>query len=330
MTHRLKRCLGRIAGVMALLLGAGCAPEPAAPLRVGMCVWPQLEFFHLAQEKGFNRDAGLSVRLVQFSTVSDCRRAFERGQIDVMGASLIEVLQIRDQSPRSPQVIQVLDYSAGADVILARPDFSDGDSLRGARIGVEVASLGAYVLARGLEKYGLSLADVRPSSMDPQSMEAAFRNGELDAVVMYPPASTKLLRDFKAKLLFSTADVPGEVVGLVAVEAEVAASRAADVALLMQTFRRAQAYAAQNPADANAIMGAREGLTPQEFAAALGDEGIRLVSAGEQAGFLGAGGKLGPIIERTNRFLRQSKLLTGPDRRAGIINAGFISPGISP
>jgi NitT/TauT family transport system substrate-binding protein len=247
-----------------------------------------------------------------------------------MGASLIDVLQIRDQSPRSPQVIQVLDYSAGADVILVRPDFADGAALRGARIGVEVASLGAYVLARGLEKYGLGLADVRPTSMDPVSMEAAFRNGELEAVVMYPPESTKLLRDFKAKVLFSTAEIPGEVLGLVAVEAEVAAFRATDVVLLIQTFRRAQAYAAQSPAEAYAIMGAREGLTSQEFAAALSDTGIKLVSAGEQADYLGPGGKLNAIIDRTDRFLRQSKQLTGPDRRAGIVNTGFILPGVSP
>ncbi len=329
MTQRLRRSLGRIVGLVVVLWVAGCAPKPVVPLRVGMSVWPPLEFFHLAQEKGFNREAGIAVRIVQFSTVADCRRAFERGQIDVMGASLVEVLQIRDQSPRSPQVIQVLDYSAGADLILVRPDFAGGVGLRGARIGVEVASLGAYVLARGLEKYGLGLADVRPSSMDPESMEAAFRNGELDAVVMYPPASTKLLRDFKAKVLFSTAEIPGEVVGLIAVEAEVAVTRAADVGRLMQAFRRAQAYAAQNPADAHAIMGAREGLTAQEFAAALGDTGIRLVSAVEQADYLGAGGKLGPVIERTDRFLRQGGQLRGPDRRVGIVNAGFIVPNNS-
>ncbi|MCX6921662.1 MAG: ABC transporter substrate-binding protein, partial [Verrucomicrobia bacterium] len=119
---------------------------------------------------------------MEFNSLSDARRAYERGQVNTLASTVIEVLQARDNSSRSPQIVQVVDYSNGADVILARPGLTNGASLRGARIGLELASLGVYVLARGLERSGLSLADFKTMPMDQLSMGDAVRKGELDAV----------------------------------------------------------------------------------------------------------------------------------------------------
>jgi len=141
---------------------------------VGLNAWPGYEFLYLAQEEGYFRDEGLDVRVVEFCFLSDARRAYERGQIDILGTTVIEVLQIRDNRLREPQIVQVVDCSDGADVIIARPGFASGASLKGARVGVELASLGIYVLIRRLEKSGLSFADVETVFMDQLSMEEAF------------------------------------------------------------------------------------------------------------------------------------------------------------
>ena len=78
--------------VAVLSLGVGCSPEKPTTLRVGINPWPGYEFLYLAQEKGFYRDAGLDVRLVEFSSLADTRRAYERGQINAIGTTVIEVL----------------------------------------------------------------------------------------------------------------------------------------------------------------------------------------------------------------------------------------------
>jgi NitT/TauT family transport system substrate-binding protein len=187
--------LSLLVAMTALLLTSACAPPQAPALRVGINPWPGYEFLYLAQEKGFYRDQGFDLRLIEFNSLSDARRAFERGQIDAIAATVIEVLQVRDNSARSPQIVQVVDYSNGADVILARSGISNEAGLRGARIGLELASLGVFVLSRGLEQNALSLTDVKLVSMDQLSMENAYQNGELDAIVTYPPTSTKLLRN---------------------------------------------------------------------------------------------------------------------------------------
>lgn len=313
----------------ALLLSLGCAPEQAASLRVGINPWPAYEFLYLAQEKGFYRDQGLDLRLVEFNSLSDARRAFERGQIDAIAATVIEVLQVRDNSARSPQIVQIVDYSNGADVILARPGITHAAGLRGARIGLELASLGVYLLTRCLEQNALSLTDVKLASMDQLSMEDAYQKGELDAVVTYPPTSTKLLRNSQVNTVFSSAQIPGEVIDVIAVEAAINSRRPADVAKLLRAYHRAVAYTREHPAEAYRIMAEREGITPDEFRAALSG-GIQLLSASDQMAYLRAGGKLAGVIDASDRSLRQSGQIKGPDRRNNISTAAFAAAGSSP
>lgn len=322
-TRLLPGGLALLVVLAALAVPCGCTPKALPVLRVGINAWPGYEFLYLAQEKGFYRDAGLEVRLVEFSSLADSRRAYERGQIDAMGATVIEVLMIRDQSARSPQIVQVVDCSAGADVILARPGIKTGADLRGARIGVELASLGVYVLARGLERNGLHLPEVKAISMDQISMEDAFRKGELDAVVTYPPTSIKLLANTRAHLVFSTAEIAGEILDVLVVEEEINRRHPGDVAKFLKAFQQAVAYARTYPADANRIMAAREGISPEEFAGALTD-GLKLLTAADQAAYFQQGGRLATVIDATERILRQGGQIKGPDRRAGIGNPTFL------
>ncbi len=319
----------RLCFLALLTFVAGCAQPPPAPLRIGINAWPGYEFIYLAQEKGFYRDEGLEVRVVEFSSLADCRRAFERGQIDALGATVVEVLQASDQSDRTPQIIQIVDSSHGADVIIAQPGITNAEGLRGRKIGVELASVGVYVLARGLETIGLGLGDVTAVSMDQTSMEAAFRRGELDAMVTYPPFSIKLQRDRLANTLFSSAEIPGEVLDVIAADARVIGQRPRDIERLVRAYQKAIRYAQEHPAEAHSIMARREGITPQEFSASLTD-GIRILPPTDQSLYLKADGKLSKVIDRTDRILRQAKQINGVDRRAQVISPTLVttaSPG---
>lgn len=289
---------------LALVIGTSCSPS-APPLRIGINAWPGYEFLYLAQEKGFYRDEGVDIRILEFSSLSDARRAYERGQIDGLGTTVIDVLQIRDHSNRAPQIVQVVDYSDGADMVLARPGITSSATLRGKRIGVELGSLGVYILARCLEKHQLAPSDITLVSADQMSMEKEFLKGDLDAIVTYPPTSVKLLNGGKAHQFFTSAEIPGEVLDVIAVKARLTKFRAPDISKLLRAFHRAVEYSARNPADAYAIMSAREGLTSEEFATAL-RAGTRLVSAAQQSDYLGSDGKLLNIIETADRILRQN------------------------
>lgn len=286
-----------------------------APLRIGLNAWPGYEFLYLAQERGFYRDAGVAVQLVEFNSLSDARRAYERGQIDGLGTTVIEVLQARQNRQCNLQIVDVVDYSDGADEILVRPGRTD---LRGARVGVELGSLGIYVLVRALEKGGLTLSDVTAINMDQLSMREAYQRGEIDALVTYPPVSVSIKKDGKAQSHFTTASIPGEVVDVIAVDERIVVERSGELRRLLDAFHRAKDFTKQEPAIALPIMAAREGISTDEFSAALKD-GVKLVARGEQAAYLGAGGKLQNVIDMADRIMRASGQITGPDRRTGIM-----------
>lgn len=311
---------------LALLSLVSCSEKKPEPLRIGTNAWPGYEFLHLAAAKGFFEEAGVDVMLLEFSSLADCRRAYERGQLDGMACTVIEVLQARDQSRRSPQIVQVVDYSDGGDVILGSGAIQSGKELRGKRIGVELASLGVYVMARGLEELGLDMESVEVVSTDQLSMEEALKNGEIDAAVTYPPTSIRLLREPGVQVLFSTKQVPGEVVDVIAMEKSVCDSRQGDVQAVIHSFNRAVKYARQHPDDAHAIMAKRQGITTQEFSEILSD-GIVMVGADEQSEFFKPGGKLEQVVERSDKVLRKTGQLDGPDRRVGIVRAEFVSGG---
>lgn len=311
-----------IQSLFLLITLTGCEMQPPEPLRIGLNTWATYEFLYLADKKGFFKDENLDVKLIEFSSLFDAQRAYVRGQIDGLGTTVVDVLQMRDESPRSLQIVQVMDYSNGADMILSNANITKGKDLHGKKIGLELASLGIYILARGFDKFGLTLDDVQMQTMDQISLTAEFRKGTFDAIVTYAPMSIQLQRDTKANTLFSTNEISGEVVDVLAIDQAIIDSRPDDIEKLLRAYYRAVDYAQQNPDESYALMGAREGLTPQEFKEAI-TNGIQLVTQAEQNDFLKQGGKLETVVDMADKIMRKAGQIKGADYRAETITPRF-------
>ncbi|MFO0376289.1 MAG: ABC transporter substrate-binding protein [bacterium] len=260
------------------------------PLRVALNPWPGYEFASLAAELGYFEEEGVKVRLVELSSLSDCRRAFERHQVDGMFSTLVEVLLSQQQSGLPSEIALVADASEGADVILAREDLPDLASLKGRRIAVEDASINEVILLRALQSAGMALADVQVLHMAALEMPRAFAEGRIDAAVSYPPMSLQLL-SLGAHTIFCTRTMPGVILDVLAFHRDTATNRPDDIAAFGRAFFRAMEYAEQNPQKALTLMAARQGITADQFREVLSG-GIRLIGAAEQRGYLSPGGRL--------------------------------------
>jgi NitT/TauT family transport system substrate-binding protein len=296
--------------ILALLLlaAAGCAPEEKPPLRIGINFWLAHEFLFLAQEKGFFDEAAAPVELIEYSSLADTSRGFERGQIDVIACTLIEVLQIRDRSSLKPQVFLILDFSNGADVIVARPPIDSVAGLKGRRVAAETNSLGLFVLGRALEEAGLSLADVTLIPKDQSGMQTALAKGEVDGAVTFPPVSVDLLNQGLVNQVFSSVEIPGEVVDVLAVRQDVIHTRRDALMKILGVWDRALAYAAENPDEAYGIMGRREKMSAVDFREAL--NGIQLLPGTRQWALIESG-KLEKTAKATQRFLLYLGMIKG-------------------
>lgn len=304
---------------VGLIVGCGLiACQDRRPLRFGINLWPPDELLYLAQEKGFFRDEGVEVRLVEFDTLADERRAFEHGKIAGLATTPVETLLARDQSGRDVRILLVTDVSHGADRIIARNDITKPAELRGKRIGVEPGSLGLYVLSRALELASLSLDDVHIVALPIPRMNRNLAAGKVDAIVTFPPYSHEVSRDPRFHSVFDSSSIPGEILDVLAFDAEFLRQNEQDVDAFLRAYRRAFAYLREHPEDATRIMGRREHLSAEEFARSLSD-GITLVGPDEQEPYLRPGGTLQRSLEGISRTLYANGLLSRPADVAGCV-----------
>lgn len=305
-----------LAFVSVVCFFATSCSKPVKPIRIGINAWPGYEFLYLAQEKGFFEAEGVLVDIVEFNSLADGRRSYERGQIDGLGCTLVEYLQILDRSNRSPEIRIVADYSNGADVVLATDKVKAIEALKGMSIGLELDSLGAYILARVLQRADLSLSDVILKPMDQISIEHALCAGEIDSAITYPPFATNLMKNCGVKQIFSSADIPNEIVDVVVFEKHLYNSREASLEAINRAFFAAQDWAFENPKEAFSIMGEREGVSAVDFEISL-NEGLHIVRREEQADFLRPGGFLEKALKACEKILIETNQISNPQGSIG-------------
>ena len=297
----------RLRGAVAVLAASctliSCDRPEDRPLRVGINPWPGHAYLQLAEERGIFAAEGAQVRVVEYSSLADLRRAFELGQIDVMGVTAVEMLQAREHSERHPQAFFVTDFSSGGDVVLARPPIATVPQLKGRRIGLEPASLNLYVVARALEQAGLTLRDVTLVPLNQSDVPAAMAAGTVDAVVTYSPYADAVRAAGGANEVYSTRAIPTELPSLLVCGRHVAECRSDDLTRLIRAFLRAAAYAEARPDDAVPLMSRRMRMSEEQFTGALA--GITRVDGRDrQLQLLGAGGAVEQALLRAERCLR--------------------------
>jgi NitT/TauT family transport system substrate-binding protein len=301
-----------------LLLLSACSEPPPEPLRIATNPWPGYEYLFLAEQLKLLEAEGVAVQILQFSSLNDARRAYERGQVDGFGGTLVEVLMAKDQSERSPQIIHVPDYSNGGDLIVAQAAISEVKQLQGKTVAIEPGTLNTYILARALNRVGLTLDQVKLVSLAQADMFTALQKGDIDAAVTYPPHSIEMLKQLPLKQVFSSREIPGEVLDIIALDAQVIATRKADIQALLRGLEAAHRYAKAHPEEAFRIMAEREKISPQDFRAAVEND-LKILHAADQAAYFGPQGLLLPALQNTQAVLLASGELSKTTDLAALI-----------
>ncbi|PCJ58874.1 MAG: hypothetical protein COA79_12460 [Planctomycetota bacterium] len=299
--------------MMSFYLFCGCGNDATKPIKksktikIGINIWAGYECLYLASKKGFYKKCGVDVKIVEFGSLGDCRRAFERGNIDGMGATIIEVLIASEYSNRKPKICAITDYSNGGDVIISNNSIKSVADLKGKKIGIEKGTLNIMVLSRALEKNGLSLKDVELISVVQGSMENAIEKNELDAVVTYPPVSIALLKDKRFKKIFSTKEIPKEVVDVIAFTDKVLKEHPDKIKKILEGFYMAVDYCGKEKDESYGIMAKREQLSVEDFKGIFEEE-IQIVTQKDQKGFYDSG-LLSDLVLQTHKVLKNSGIL---------------------
>lgn len=277
-------------------------------VRIGINSWPGYEFLYLAHEKGFFKELGVETQIIEFNSLADARRAFEKGKVDIIGTTVVEQIIAIHQSNKNPQAFIIADYSDGADSILSKSEIKSIKQLKNKKVGVELGTVTVSILARALEKHNMTLNDVKIVKTDPETMQTMLEKGEVDAITSYPPFSINILKNKNVNQIFSTKEIPEEIIDVVIADKEYINKNKELIKSIIKAFEKAKKYAFQPGSDGMDLMAKRERISKQEFEASFKD-GITLLSLPQQREVYFSNKKFQMIVEKTEQELRKLEII---------------------
>ncbi|MDI6807388.1 MAG: ABC transporter substrate-binding protein [Candidatus Eisenbacteria bacterium] len=298
--------------ILSLLLSAfSCQPALREPIRIGLDIRPAYSLLFLVEEKGFFKDEGIDVEIIEFLSPHDSRVALEKGNVDVSLTTMVdaEILASRGTRVSIPFVI---DYSYGGAGIVARSGITSLKDLRGKRVGLENASLGHFTLTRALEKSGVQASELELVDISPPEAEKMFNDGTLDAAVTWEPFLSRMAKG-RGTLLFTSREIPWEIVDVICFRQDVTEKNPNVVPAILKAWLRALSYWRKHPAEASLIMAECMNVKPEEFSVGL--NGVNVLDLRLNLAAFGMENMPGPLYETADHVSQTLYSIGMTDKR---------------
>lgn len=294
-----------------IIFTLSCSEQDKPSVTIAINPWPGYEFLYLAEKKHYFKKVGANVKLIQLGSLSDAQRAYINGSADGLTSTLIESIQAQILSGKPLKIVMIPDYSNGGDVIISRTALHRITDLKGHKVGCEVSSLGIFMLQRALAKSGLTLDDVEVVNVEQSDGLQALQDAAIDAFVSYPPVSVEVLKNQEFHVIFSSADIPKEVIDVLSISEQSLRENPGLIKKIYRAWDMALDYYKSNPEQAAAIMAKRENILPAEFRAIL-DEEIVVMNSHDQI----------QILSEKNELARSMKDVCNTLIKIGSLESG--------
>lgn len=193
-----------ITGLLALVVGALALPALAqTKVTIGTARDPNLGAqIVIAREKGYFKEAGLDADIKYFPSGGDLMSAFVGGSVAYGSAGATPVLTVRSRPFPLRIIAQISDIS-GAQQLLVKKAVTSLDGLRGKKIGVLRGTASEALFNSIVKAYDFDANSVQLVNMGPAEMITAFVRGDVDAVALWEPHSSKARKLGDGKTLIS-------------------------------------------------------------------------------------------------------------------------------
>ncbi len=194
--------------------------ESSKEYKIAWSVWTGWMPFKLMDEKGFlakrAKEQGVRVKLMEFKGYMDSVQAFAAKKVDGVTMTSMESLQPASNGVDSVAIL-VNDVSNGGDGVLVRSDM-DLKGLKGQTVLLEEFSVSHYLLSRALSSVGLKESEVKVKNIPGDEAGKAFlTDNKVRAVATWNPHLFQATEQGKGKVVFSSKDIPGEVIDFLVV-----------------------------------------------------------------------------------------------------------------
>lgn len=275
------RRAGTFALIACTLLIASCSPsadalaEPKSKFSIGWSIYAGWMPWPYAQQAGIVKKwadkYGLEINFVQVNDYVESVNQYTAGKFDGVTVANMDALTIPAAGGKDTSAIIVGDYSNGNDGILLK----GADSLsaiRGRQVYLVELSVSHYLLARGLESIKLPMTGIKTVNTSDADIAGAFATPAVTAAVAWNPQLSTMKGAPGAKEVFSSADIPGEILDLLVIDTGTLKANPnlgkALAGIWYETTALMQRQDAEGKA-ARAAMAKLAGTTPEEFESQL-------------------------------------------------------------
>ncbi|PMH44905.1 lipid kinase [Vibrio sp. 10N.286.49.B3] len=184
---------------------------------VGWMPWDYADYAGIVDKWAEKYD--IDINIIQVNDYIESINQYTVGQFDATVMTNMDVLTIPAASGVDSTALIVGDFSNGNDGIVLK-GFSDLSDLKGHNINLVELSVSHYLMARGLESVGLSERDVRVVNTSDADLVSAFTTPDVTSVVTWNPLLSEIKKQPDSALVFSSADIPGEIIDLLVVNTD--------------------------------------------------------------------------------------------------------------
>ena len=272
------RSLWRFAllAIAAVLVTAcsGAEEGPAEPrtdftigwsIYAGWMPWPYAEQAGIV--KKWADKYGVTIKFVQVNDYIESVNQYTAGKLDGVTVANMDALTIPAAGGKDTSAIILGDYSNGNDAVLLKG--ADGVAgIKGRQVYLAELSVSHYLLARALEENGIKLTDVKTVNTSDADIAAAFASPDVTAAVAWNPQVTTMKGVAGTKAVFTSADVPGEILDLLVVDTVTLKANPNLGKALAGIWYETMALMAKQDAEgaaARAAMAKLAGTTPEGF-----------------------------------------------------------------
>ncbi len=287
--------------IVSVFLSLNSEKNKKKMIHIGVPQWPGFEYLFIAKKQGFFEQVGLDIELVELSSLTEVRRAFERGKIDGMAATLVEVLEAYKYSSKIAKPVLVIDYSNGAYEILTTGNIKNIKDLKGKVIGVEAGSMSSYIVHTALKLHNVKHSEVVLMPMSLHALPKALGSGKVDAITKYAPTSITIKKQHDVNVIFDSSEIPHKLLDIIAINDELLTDNKLLQNKLFLAWQLTLEYIDNHPENSYQILTERMHVSENEFSDSM--KLINLVSDTEQTNYFNSNGIIHNNLENMGEII---------------------------
>jgi NitT/TauT family transport system substrate-binding protein len=221
------RKTGKIAFLAGALFLASCSqapsgpPEPRTEFSIGWSIYAGWMPWPYAQQAGIVKKwadkYGIKINIVQVNDYVESVNQYNAGKFDGVTVTNMDALTIPAAGGKDTSAIIVGDYSNGNDGVVVK-GADTLSAIKGKQVNLVELSVSHYLLARAVATAGMALTDVKTVNTSDADIVGAFSSPDVTAAVAWNPQLSVMKAQPGAKQVFSSAQIPGEILDLLVVD----------------------------------------------------------------------------------------------------------------